>query len=236
MDRVWRIDRRTPWRGRVDTFKHYQAPYIRAVDDPAEPLREQRIGQWSLIPHFEKTPQFAYDTYNAKFEDILSKKTKSFLQPWARGQRCLIPAEAYYESCWETGQSQSWRFTRADGQLWGLAGLWNTWHDPVSGVSCESFTMLTINADAHPLMSRMHKPDDKLPADQQDKRMVVPIEVADVDRWLSGQVDDVIPLVRMAPQQLFVSEPMPVAPKRPKPPRSVKKQLQEQPPQQGELF
>lgn len=42
--------------------------------------------------------------------------------------------------------------------------------------------MLTINADSHPLMRRMHKPDPKLPADQQDKRSVVPIEFADVDR------------------------------------------------------
>jgi len=56
------------------------------------------------------------------------------------------------------------------------------------------------------------------------------------DRPRFGQVGDVIPLVRMAPEQLFIFEPMPVAPKRPKPPRSVKKQLQGQPPEQGELF
>lgn len=30
--------------------------------------------------------------------------------------------------------------------------------------------MLTLNADNHPLMNRMHKPDPKLPPDQQDKR------------------------------------------------------------------
>lgn len=36
--------------------------------------------------------------------------------------------------------------------------------------------MLTVNADDHPIMSRMHKPDPKLPPDQQDKRSVVAIE------------------------------------------------------------
>ena len=46
--------------------------------------------------------------------------------------------------------------------------------------------MLTLNADHHPLMSRMHKPDPKLPPDQQDKRSVIAIEKGDVDRWLAG--------------------------------------------------
>ena len=40
--------------------------------------------------------------------------------------------------------------------------------------------------DSHPLMSRMHKPDPKLPADQQDKRSVTPIEILDIDQWLAG--------------------------------------------------
>ena len=47
----------------------------------------------------------------------------------------------------------------------------------------ESYTMLTLNADEHPLMSRMHKPDPKLGPDAQDKRGVVPIELEDVDAW-----------------------------------------------------
>lgn len=46
--------------------------------------------------------------------------------------------------------------------------------------------MLTINADSHPLISRMHKPDPRLPVDQQDKRSVIPIEMQDVDQWLAG--------------------------------------------------
>jgi hypothetical protein len=46
--------------------------------------------------------------------------------------------------------------------------------------------MLTINADHHPLMGRMHKPDPKFPADQQDKRSVIRIDQGDADRWLAG--------------------------------------------------
>jgi len=70
------------------------------------------------------------------------------------------------------------------------AGLWNIWTDSVTGEILESYTMLTVNADHYPLMSRMHKPDPKLPPDRQDKRSVVPIEPADVDAWLYGSTDE----------------------------------------------
>ncbi|MBV7417889.1 hypothetical protein KW830_05410 [Comamonas sp. CMM03] len=80
-----------------------------------------------------------------------------------------------------------------------MAGLWNTWVDHATGEVHESFTMLTINADAHPLMRRMHKPDPKLPPDQQDKRSVIPIELSDVDRWLAGAVRDAQALLKLAP-------------------------------------
>lgn len=85
--------------------------------------------------------------------------------PWQRRQRCIIPAVSFDEPCWETGEI------------------------------VESYTMLTINADNHPIMSRMHKPDPKLPPDQQDKRSVVAIEEADVEARLLGTNEDAARLV-----------------------------------------
>ncbi len=67
--------------------------------------------------------------------------------------------------------------------------------DRSTGEVVESYTMLTVNADDHPIMSRMHKPDPKLPPDQQDKRSVVAIGQGDVERWLQGSQDDVAELL-----------------------------------------
>jgi putative SOS response-associated peptidase YedK len=92
-----------------------------------------------------------------------------------------------------------WRFRRSDAQPLALAGLWNRWTDRATGELVESYTMLTVNADAHPLMGRMHKPDANLPADQQDKRSVVVIEPADYEAWLGGAIDEAVPLIRLAP-------------------------------------
>lgn len=56
-------------------------------------------------------------------------------------------------------------------------------------------------------MSRVHKPEPKLGPEQQDKRSVVPIEMADVDRWLFGTVDDATKLVRLPPVEVFAAGP-----------------------------
>jgi hypothetical protein len=68
--------------------------------------------------------------------------------------------------------------------------------------------MLTINADACPLMSRMHKPDPTLPADRQDKRSVVPIELCDVDQWIFGTQREAVALVRLADVGDYDAGPM----------------------------
>jgi hypothetical protein len=118
-------------------------------------------------------------------------------EPRARGR----------EPNWESGKNQWWNFRRADGDPWSLAGLWNTWIDKATGEVHESYTMLTLNADHHPLMSRMHKPDPKLPPDQQDKRSVIPIAKGDIDLWLAGTVEEATRLLQLAPVEVFEAGP-----------------------------
>ena len=181
-------------------------PFIRrAVDDPGY-SRELAVGQWALIPPWAKEPKLKYSTNNARSEELAGKA--SYKDAWARGQRCIIPAADFDEPNWESGKNVWWRFQRADGLPWALAGLWNTWVDRATGEVHESYTMLTINADAHPLMNRMHKPDPKLPPDQQDKRSVIPIEMADVDQWLAGTVNEASALLQLAPVATFNAAPM----------------------------
>ena len=68
--------------------------------------------------------------------------------------------------------------------------------------------MLTVNADEHPLMSRMHKPDLKAPADHQDKRSVVAIERAGAEQWLTGTVADAQPLIKAPDMGLIAAGPV----------------------------
>lgn len=212
IERAWHVGARdvpNPWRG-GGVYPRAQGPFVRRVAREADagvPLeRELVVGQWGLVPWFAKSARLAYATNNARSEELAGKA--AFKQPWARGQRCIVPALSFDEPCWETGRNAWWSFRRADGQPWALAGLWNRWTDPASGEIVESYTMLTINADAHPLMSRMHKPDPALPPDRQDKRSVVPIEAGDVEQWLCGTQGDAQALLKLADAELFDAEPV----------------------------
>lgn len=206
IEREWAVGRQNPvrWWDEV-LFPRGSGPFIRRSRDDAGYARELAVGQWGLIPWFAKTARLPYATNNARSEELTAKA--SYKQPWARGQRCIIPALDFDEPNWESGKNVWWRFRRADGAPWGLAGLWNTWADPTTGELHESYTMLTLNADTHPLMQRMHKPDPKLPADRQDKRSVVPIAAQDVDLWLEGTLPQAAALLKLAPVEEFDAGP-----------------------------
>ena len=209
IERYWNVGARTPWR-MAEVFPRAPGPFIRAARSAAEPRRELVIGQWGLVPWFAKSARLAYSTNNARYEEITTKA--SYKASWQYGKRCIIPALNFDEPNWESGRNVWWRFARADGAPWGLAGLWNTWTDKASGEIVESYTMLTLNADAHPLMRRMHKPDPKLGPDEQDKRSVVAIEAEDVDRWLFGTPEQASALVRLTPVEVFAAGPAPATP------------------------
>lgn len=63
------------------------------------------------------------------------------------------------------------------------------------------------NAGSHPLLSRMHMPDPKLQADQQDKRSLIPIEMEYLDQWLERSQKEVSDLLRLAPFGVFDAAP-----------------------------
>ena len=204
IERFWQIGRRNQWRGQMEIFPRSLGPFVRPVRNTVD--RELVVGQWGLIPWFAKTPKLPYSTNNARFEEITQKA--SYKQSWAHGRRCIIPAWSFDEPCWESGHNVWWRFRRVDAAPWGLAGLWNAWPDPSTGEVIESYTMLTINADEHPLMSRMHRPDPRRPPDHQDKRSVVSIELAAVETWLFGPLADAAALMRAPPVEVIDAAPV----------------------------
>jgi putative SOS response-associated peptidase YedK len=74
--------------------------------------------------------------------------------------------------------------------------------------------MLTMNANLHPIMARMHKPEvdkkTKKPLEIQDKRSVVAIEQHDFDRWLTCTVEEAGEMVQLIPVDRMIAGPAPV--------------------------
>ena len=138
--------------------------------------RQSIMARWGLIAASAKSLNSRLSTFNARSESVATSPT--FGGAWAKGLRCIVPAEAVYESDWRSGRHVPTRLQRADGQPMGIAGLWDSWLAPGGDVVL-SFTMLTINATSHPLMKHLHKPQD-------EKRMVVILQESDYDAWLNA--------------------------------------------------
>ncbi len=186
------------------------------------------VGQWGMIrpgsperlarkkPRPGQKLGDILQTNNARRETM--KTLPTYRGAWAAGQRCLIPATWFQEPYWgithadpltRWDKSVAWRFSRADGQPWMLAGLWSEWTDPATGEVVPNYTMLTQNCDGHPLLALMHKPEidfntkQPVPVERQDKRTVVPIERADWGTWLQGSQDLAEALITVPPGELF---------------------------------
>lgn len=176
------------------------------------------VGQWGLIPWFAKEPVQKDSrgrplmTNNARSETIATRPT--FRDAWKAGQRCLIPAEAFMEPYWGPvdalfGKCAWWTFSNADGGPWMLAGLYNDWKDPETGEIVPSYTLVTMNADHHPLMKLMHKPERDpttkviLAPEKQDKRSVVPLMPAAWNTWLAGTPDEAMATLELPPVTVY---------------------------------
>lgn len=166
---------------RWDIWPGYESVFIRRprdadAGDDAVPEREACRGLFGMVPHWARDIKGARYTYNARSETVAEKP--SFRDAWRRGNHCIIPAQAIFEPDWRSGKAVATRIARGDGEPMGIAGLWSDWRAP-TGAKVLSFTMLTINADTHPLMREYHKPED-------EKRMVVILPEAKYREWLEG--------------------------------------------------
>lgn len=129
---------------------------------------------FGLVPHWADPVKIARMTYNARVETVAEKP--SFRNAWRRRQFCVIPADAFFEPCYESGRAVRWRIERADGEAMMFAGIWEE-RPQDTGSARWSFSMLTVNADAHPVLRRFHKPTD-------EKRRVVILDQSFAAEWL----------------------------------------------------
>jgi putative SOS response-associated peptidase YedK len=125
-----------------------------------------KLMRWGLIPSWATDESVGDSLINARAESLTEK---SSFRRLIASQRCLIPADGYYE--WQAdGQSSAtarrnarrtgripFRFTMKDGGLFCFAGLWDKWiraprtqellladdDGPQPGQIVETFTIIT---------------------------------------------------------------------------------------------
>ncbi|TDV04706.1 SOS response-associated peptidase [Paraburkholderia caballeronis] len=213
-----------PWR--LDVYRDYAAPIIRRSADGS---RESLLAGFGMVPRQRIPPSVRdYDTMNARTETVATKR--SFSRPWKDCQFCLIPAENVYEPRYPPlpaygvpnyeaalraavrAKSERWGIHLASGEPFAVAGLWRAWDD-VEGPTSHTFTMLTVNADDHPLLRLFHKhlqPDNT----PNEKRGVVILRPDQYEDWLSIIDPEVArTFLGLLPADELATEPVPRPPR-----------------------
>lgn len=179
---------------RDETFPTYPAPFIYL--DNGTPRCE--LAQFGLVPEWaQDKKKFGLKTYNARSETVHEKP--SYRRAWRERRFGLVLTRRFYEPCYETGRAIRTSIYRRDGEPAAIASIWERIVDKESGEVLMSFSMLTVNADDHPLMKRFHKPDD-------EKRSVVVIQSHEFKKWLTANHEDAFRLLKAPEEQDFTAD------------------------------
>ncbi|MFC6952049.1 SOS response-associated peptidase [Halorubellus litoreus] len=161
---------------------------------PEDAGRELAFAEWGLVPSWVDEPDDANRPINARSETVREKR--SFRDAFAR-QRCLVPADGFYEWTERGGGKQPYRVTLDDESVFAMAGLYEVWEGEVAQSSLaafgadgddddrrrrvESFTVLTT--DPNDVVADLHH------------RMAVVLDREDEATWLRGDPDEAASLL-----------------------------------------
>ena len=129
--------------------------------------------QWGLVPRWRRPDgKSGVAPINARAETL---QEKPMFRGLTKARRCIVPANGFYEWRKLDGRKQPYYLTADDGELWGLAGLYDLTHDE-ENEAAGSFTIITTSAN--PVVAPLHE------------RMPAILRRADEEEWLSRDVTD----------------------------------------------
>ncbi len=127
---------------------------IAAVRNGEDNERELVMLRWGLVPSWAKDPSIGNRMINARAETVAEKP--SFRAAYSR-RRCIVLADGFYEWRRAGDVKTPYFISLASGGPFGLAGLWENWHDRESDESVQTTTLITTAANdfMRPLHHRM---------------------------------------------------------------------------------
>lgn len=130
--------------------------------------------RWGLSPSWAKDPKVSQRMINARGETIQEKPSfrGAFLS-----RRCIVLADGFYE--WKKGgKAQPYYFCLKDKKPFGFAGLWEIWQTNPEGMSLQTCTIITC--EANELVSKVHE------------RMPVILPREKIGEWLGANRPDLL--------------------------------------------
>ena len=163
----------TEWkRPRYNIRPTQELPVVRLADGELE----LTLLRWGLIPSWSREPEPKFPTFNARAETLAEKPT--FRGPF-KNRRCLILIDGFYEWPKKPSKDRRPRHIRfRDRRPMAVAGLWDRWTDPATGIVVDSCTIVTT--EANELLAGV--PHDRMPVILDETAQQVWLDSSVVDR------------------------------------------------------
>lgn len=164
-------------RKNVDIYEpHYNIAPSQIIDVVYAPDAERILSQlkWGLVPYWAKDSEIGNRMINARAKTLSEKP--SFREAF-KSRRCIIPASGFYE--WQKqdkGAKQPFYFYLKEKEVFGFAGLWESWVDKTTGEELETCTIITT--EANEVLKPVHE------------RMPVILKPESYDEWLDIKEKD----------------------------------------------
>jgi putative SOS response-associated peptidase YedK len=129
--------------------------------------------KWGLIPFWAKDSSIGKNMFNARAESVVEKP--AFKKAY-KTQRCIVPGNGFYEWKLENGKKIPYFFEVKDRPIFGFAGLYDIWEEPVGGREIYTYTIVTTTPNK--VVKPIHD------------RMPVILNQSDEDIWLSKSTDE----------------------------------------------
>ena len=187
----------------VEAYPGFAAPIV--IQSHASGRVAIGLARFGLIPSWAKDDKISRHTYNARAETVFEKP--SYRSSWRQRRYAIALVDNFFEPNYVTGKAQRWKIElAAQDQLpkepFGIASLWDTWTHPTTGELVTSFTMLTVNADTHPVMQQFHKAGD-------EKRTPVVLAPNQYTQWLSATTEEAMQMMHCQAMPALYSQACP---------------------------
>ena len=149
--------------------------------------------RWGLVNFWARDAKRAARQINARSETV--GESRAYARPFER-QRCLVPADGWYEWSGPRNQRQPHWIHRSDREPFVFAGLYEIWY-PQQDRAAITFTILTTEATQ--ALANIHS------------RMPIVLPPDRHEAWLdpgNRRKESVLPLLELPPDDSFITEPV----------------------------
>lgn len=162
------------------------------------------LAEWGLIPSWVKdeksAKEIANKTLNARGETIFEKPS---FKASALSKRCIVFVDGFYENHHFNKKTYPYFIQRRDNKMMPLAGLYETWENPLTSGKKTTFSIVTCKANT--MMAEIHN-NPKL----NEPRMPLIIGDESIENWINEEVEisdhsSISRLIRPADEKKLIS-------------------------------